>query len=1151
MRHLSPKTLFLFSSSASFSSRPIFLLLSKYSSSSSSTPFSRRQEEESRNVRVSVWWDFENCNVPSGVNVFKVSRNITAAIRANGIKGPIEITAFGDMVQLSRLKQEALSATGINLAHIPQGGKNSADRSLLLNLMYWVSQNPPPAHLFLISGDRDFASILHRLRMNNYNILLASPGHAPSVLCSAASIMWHWHDLLRGENLMGKYFNQPPDGPYGSWYGHYKVTLLDPYSDLEKRGCLQIEELSELSIDDKPSTDNKPHPIPKAVLTPCTNDKPHPVPSTNVKSHPVPRAVLEPSTDDKPHPVPMGIQKQIHHIVNLHPEGLSITELRDKLGKCSVNLSKDYYGYKRFLPFLLSQKKILRIKTEGDGRYLISPVIQKSPEASRDNSDVYIETAGSNEDKDFNTPSKLSCDDKFLKVGEKKKTLPPKFLEKQSMSPPADLNVENKWEKAQKPPVDENKIEMVNKPESDSTFSPGDEKIVKTAAPESEGSFSPVSEQDTPSEIGFLRKVWIKWFGSKSDGFDNKTSKDQENSCTSADCSEEKGHTTPVDHSTSVIGLTKGKHEEKHSKSTDSFVDSVLPPSPSLSTNELALDNSTSTSSEAYENKMVRRPGFLDRVRNWCKFWKSSSNSDHLHGHSSDRPNLITSHSEEQKLFLKDSFWSTMESFFKTPKGSLIVSKSMTREQLAQNLQREGPLSHQSLVENDLLHLIDILISEKKWVEECPSEVFPFKLTQFGKSENVTHVVSSPFTKTIPARSNDEILADCQKLLNEMLKEHPKGFFLGFFRKHFLERYGYYLDLQKLGFKKLAYLLENMSGVKVESGYIIPSDNAPNIMSVKSTSVPDKQEVKHIVALDSEPSDSSKNGNGSDLLWDELGPVASPKSMTSKLGPVLRTEVESVEKQMEFDYEPVLSDDDFSDSGETSPVIRAEGERMARGAKDGSSLLQILDSWYSSKGGDSCKDKSENVNELLDFSKNTGKLSGSSKSGAKGEASLKSIVRKQRPQKRYSFVSDQVTNDSNEKLVDGILGNLRIYNESSASDQVIDDNNENLADGIQGNLGKSNDSSVSDQVTNDDDEHLADEILGNLRKSDESFASDQVTDDSENLIDGISGNSRKSIESSVLDQVTNDNNKTPDDVILVDLKKCNESKKEGSKVLCD
>lgn len=128
---LSPKTLFFFTSSysSSSSSSPLLVKISHFSASySSSSHYSshsaspaRRHDEESRNVRVSVWWDFENCNLPAGVNVFKVAHTITAAVRSNGIKGPVTITAFGDVMQLSRANQEALSSTGINLTHIPNG----------------------------------------------------------------------------------------------------------------------------------------------------------------------------------------------------------------------------------------------------------------------------------------------------------------------------------------------------------------------------------------------------------------------------------------------------------------------------------------------------------------------------------------------------------------------------------------------------------------------------------------------------------------------------------------------------------------------------------------------------------------------------------------------------------------------------------------------------------------------------------------------------------------------------------------------------------------------------------------------------------------------------------------------------------------------
>ena len=68
-----------------------------------------------------MWWDFENCNLPAGVNVSKIAPAITEAVRTNGIKGPVQITAFGDVLQLSRANQEALAYTGIHLTHVPNG----------------------------------------------------------------------------------------------------------------------------------------------------------------------------------------------------------------------------------------------------------------------------------------------------------------------------------------------------------------------------------------------------------------------------------------------------------------------------------------------------------------------------------------------------------------------------------------------------------------------------------------------------------------------------------------------------------------------------------------------------------------------------------------------------------------------------------------------------------------------------------------------------------------------------------------------------------------------------------------------------------------------------------------------------------------------
>lgn len=106
------------------------------------------------------------------------------------------------------------------------------------DLVSWIAQNPPPAHFFLLSGDEDFANVLHRLRMSNYNVLLSCPDSGAKMLRSAATYMWPWEDLAKGVDLKPKYLNHPPDGLSSSWYGQYSApghdSLLKPKTPMTK-----------------------------------------------------------------------------------------------------------------------------------------------------------------------------------------------------------------------------------------------------------------------------------------------------------------------------------------------------------------------------------------------------------------------------------------------------------------------------------------------------------------------------------------------------------------------------------------------------------------------------------------------------------------------------------------------------------------------------------------------------------------------------------------------------------------------------------------------------------------------------------------------------------------------------------------------------
>ena len=274
---------------------------------------------------------------------------------------------------------------------------------------------------------------------------------------------------------------------------------------------------------------------------------------------------------------------------------------------------------------------------------------------------------------------------------------------------------------------------------------------------------------------------------------------------------------------------------------------------------------------------------------------------------------------------------------------------------MAKNLQREGPLCLKQLDESTMLHLVTLLISHKKWIEENPSSSPPFSVikdsssshphasnglisilsdcakSQDGekKSKNVAHAGVS-----VGCKSN--ALADCEKLIKKMTEKSPEGYSLIRFRKDFLEEYGYHLAVEKLGYKNLQSLIQVIPGVRISSGYVLPS------ASGKSTTKEDD----------------------SDSSFEELGPVSDATSndkTTRKL---------SV-------YEPSLSDDE--DSGSERDIPRKKKHVMSENDKD-SSLLQILDSYYKSNG-EVKMDKPE-------------------------ERKIVNNVRKPKPSKTYSFVKD-------------------------------------------------------------------------------------------------------------------------------------------------
>ncbi|CAN1169455.1 Meiosis regulator and mRNA stability factor 1 [Linum perenne] len=968
-----------------------------------------QQEEDSRSVRVSVWWDFENCHLPAGANVFKVAQMITAAVRANGMKGPVQITAFGDVLQLSRSNQEALSSTGINMTHVPNGGKNSTDRSLLVDLMYWVSQNPPPAHLFLISSDRDFASTLHRLRMNNYNILLASNESARSVLCSAASIMWRWNELVKGENLIGKYFNQPPDGPYGSWYGHYKLPLEDPFAGAAEPPPPKVEE--------------------------CVESEP------------------------RIRPIPKGVMRQIRHVLSSYPDGLSITELRSELQKRNVGIDKRFYGHVKFSTFLFAMPEILKLENKGDGLFRVhlvddgnkgleSPEVldgkgHESPEVldgkGLESPGHLLSTAIEMINNGGPLPSSSSKRGDRNGEGEnleKDISLAGKEVQESGLRPGKAVNVDckNPNGKESTYPVGEKVVRKANARETDNQMSqvrkeehvpdakecPVNEQVSeKLKAEETDEQ----SAKEHKSEGGVFKTIWRNWFGSSK--------KETEGTL---EMPNDKLGEEAVDKKNPSNGekLASSRSPPSVDSNLGSKIDRISEASSENLTEKSAISSETSS-----EN-LSRSLGLFSRIKNW---WNSRGTSlelvDKQSSETIDQKNGSTLNLE---LFSKDSFWSEIEPFIRTQKGSLAITESKSRDQMATNLQKEGPLVLKSLKENDLLLLVDILISEKKWVEERPSEASPFKVT-LSVDNNAPRIdprtpngLRSLFLKQAapprPAskpqsfeRSRSEILIDCRNLVQEIVKVCPNGYNMGAFRKLFLDRYGYKLDVQKLGYQKLASLLTIMPGVKVDASYIFP-----NVTKSYNNDTSDRDSSLKVPKKDSE----------SDSPWDdELGPADDNSSTvnTSTKSPPLEAGTKGM---IPPSYEPLSDDDESSSSDsevESLAAIRQQADQVKKcsAGENDSSLLEVLAIWDASKNDETLKDDDDDVDaeeeKKVIHSAAEGLQQQAISSlgrGRKGEAGYGNPPR---PGKSYSFVEDAVEEEK-DRLIGGILSTLSKSSES-------------------------------------------------------------------------------------------------------------------------
>ncbi|CAF1778827.1 hypothetical protein YC2023_119357 [Brassica napus] len=147
-------------------------------------------------AKIHVLWDMFDCPIPDGYDARRIRPSLEGAFKELGYSGPVSITAYGDHKKNPEHHLQALSSTGIYLAHATLevvNGRISDD------IDEWQYNNPTPATMMIISDEADdaFSDFLpHLLQRNKYNLFLAYSFRPPQMSVLVTSAEWLWDSLL-------------------------------------------------------------------------------------------------------------------------------------------------------------------------------------------------------------------------------------------------------------------------------------------------------------------------------------------------------------------------------------------------------------------------------------------------------------------------------------------------------------------------------------------------------------------------------------------------------------------------------------------------------------------------------------------------------------------------------------------------------------------------------------------------------------------------------------------------------------------------------------------------------------------------------------------------------------------------------------------
>ncbi|KNZ75414.1 hypothetical protein J132_02746 [Termitomyces sp. J132] len=164
---------------------------------------------------VAIFWDYENCAAAAQYTGYEIVKKIRHVAHYFGtiklFKAYLELSDPATFAKSLVLRSE-LQCSGVSLTDCPHNGrKDVADKMILVDMLAYAIDNPPPSTIILISGDRDFAYAVSVLRLRRYRVVIISLPGIHTSLKTQASFFLDWNNDVLAADVVDDSWS-PHDG---------------------------------------------------------------------------------------------------------------------------------------------------------------------------------------------------------------------------------------------------------------------------------------------------------------------------------------------------------------------------------------------------------------------------------------------------------------------------------------------------------------------------------------------------------------------------------------------------------------------------------------------------------------------------------------------------------------------------------------------------------------------------------------------------------------------------------------------------------------------------------------------------------------------------------------------------------------------------